>query len=47
MKERDIKVEVVGEPSLDNLSEEEQRMFYLTILTRILELKNQQSDENS
>ncbi len=42
MKERDIKVEVLGEPDLTKLSEEEQKTFYIILLTRVLELRKQQ-----
>lgn len=37
-KKLDLKVEVIGEPSIEALSESEQKVFYETLLKRIQEL---------
>ena len=36
-----IQVEIINEVSLESMSEGEQRLFYITLLTRILELHKQ------
>ena len=36
-----MQVEIISEVSLESISESEQRLFYITLLTRILELHKQ------
>ena len=36
-----MQVETINEVSLESMSESEQRLFYITLLTRILELHKQ------
>lgn len=38
-KKLDLKVEVIGEPSVEALPESEQKIFFETLLNRIKELK--------
>ena len=45
MLRTDLKVFSVGQPSVNSLSESEQKVFYITILTRILELRRQQLEK--
>ena len=45
MLRKDLKVFSVGQPSVNSLSESEQKVFYITILTRILELRKQQLEK--
>ena len=40
-----IEIKTVGEPTLEHLSESEQKTFYITMLMRILELRRQQLEE--
>ena len=45
MLRKDLKVFSVGQPSVSSLSESEQKVFYITLLTRILELRKQQLEK--
>lgn len=45
MLRKDLKVFSVGQPSVNSLSESEQKVFYITLLTRILELRKQQLEK--
>ena len=38
-KELDLEVKTIGEPSIEALSEREQKIFFRTLLDRIQELK--------
>ena len=42
LKDKEIKIITHGEVCIENLCEEEQRSFYLSILTQILELHRQE-----
>ena len=44
-KNKPLVIKTVGEPNLDHLTEGEQKTFYITMLTRILELRRQQLEE--
>ena len=44
-KIKPMEIKTVGEPNLDHLTEGEQKTFYITMLTRILELRRQQLEE--
>ena len=44
-KKKPLVIKTVGEPNLDHLTEGEQKTFYITMLTRILELRRQQLEE--
>ena len=45
MLRKDLKVFSVGQPSVNSLSVSEQKVFYITLLTRILELRKQQLEK--
>ena len=36
-----VQIEIINEVSLESISESEQRLFYITLLTRILKLHKQ------
>ena len=44
-KSNPIEIKTVGEPSLEHLTEGEQKTFYITMLMRILEQRRQQLEE--
>lgn len=44
-KIKPIEIKTVGEPSLEHLTEGEQKTFYITMLMRILEQRRQQLEE--
>lgn len=47
MLRKDLKVESVGKPDVSSLSESEQKTFYITLLTRILEQRRKQLEEEN
>ena len=44
MKEKELEIITHGKVCIENLSEEEQRLFYLGILTQILELHREEQE---
>lgn len=46
-KQVNLKVTTVGEPDICNLSESEQKAFYVSMLIRILDKRRQQLEEQS
>ena len=46
-KQVQLKVTTVGEPDICNLSESEQKAFYVSMLMRILDKRRQQLEEQS
>ena len=46
-KKKEFKVEIFGSASIENLPEEQQRNFYITLFARILEMyKKKLENEN-
>ena len=44
MSEKETKIITYGEVDAENLSEDDQRCFYISMLARILELHREQKD---
>ena len=42
-----MQIEIINDVSLESISESEQRLFYFTLLTRILELHKQNLINNT